>query len=247
MRLHRFIADADLSQNPFYILDRNLSDQIRKVLRLKIGDEVIISDGKLNEARVEISGWSDESISFKVLERFQNTAEPSKEIILYCSVLKRDNFELVVQKCTELGVGKIVPIVTRRTVKQNIRIDRLEKIAREASEQSGRGVVPEIHDIIKFEDAVVGAKNETNLFFDIIGESVSNLKLKTIPIRKSESRILDKVGKNLKLNCWVGPEGGWDESEIKLARDAGFKIVKLSDLTLRAETAAIVATYVAIS
>ncbi|MBI2013865.1 MAG: 16S rRNA (uracil(1498)-N(3))-methyltransferase [Candidatus Colwellbacteria bacterium] len=236
MKLHRFIINETLESGKLLrVSDEDVVKQIRNVLRLRIGDKLVLGDGASCEAVAEIQDFGNGFIMFKVLEISQNKSESEADITLYCSVLKRDNFELVVQKTTEVGIKEIVPIVAKRTVKLNLNLERLRIIAKEAAEQSGRAVVPKIHEVISFNEAVKNAGGvmiNHNTLFDISGEPINDLKLKT---------------KNLKLNLWVGPEGGWDESELTAAKEAGFKIVSLGKLTLRAETAAIIATYVAIS
>ena len=87
---------------------------------------------------------------------------------LYCAVLKRENFEWVVQKCTELGIRAIIPIVTTRTVKTGLKMDRLRIIAKEAAEQSGRGIIPVINNPLEFDRALEEAKHQQNIFFHTI-------------------------------------------------------------------------------
>jgi 16S rRNA (uracil1498-N3)-methyltransferase len=148
------------------------------------------------------------------------------QVILYCSIIKRENFELMAQKATEVGVKEIVPLLSSRTIKLNIKSERVEKIIKEASEQSGRGKVPELHPPMTFKDALEHAKsNDLNLFFDPSG------------------KIFSPLTQEKKIGVFIGPEGGWDEDEIGLARAQNFQIVSLGKLVLRAETAAIVASF----
>ena len=121
-----------------------------------------------------------------------------------------------------------MPVLAKRTVKMNLRSDRLEKIIREASEQSGRGIVPRLHSVAGFEAALNHAKenNQVNFFLDVSGHGIDNSK----PTK-------------LQTGVFVGPEGGWDNSEIEKAQEIGFEVVSLSKLILRAETAAILGVY----
>jgi 16S rRNA (uracil1498-N3)-methyltransferase len=228
MKLHRFIRDFDFRNKILKISDKEIFNQVKNVLRLKVGDQIILADGKLNEALACIEKFEKDFFEVKILEISKNENEPKICAILYCSILKRENFEWVVQKATEVGVAEIVPLVTKRTVKLSFKKERLEKIIREAAEQSGRGIVPLLHPPQKFIEAIKKAEsNDINLFFDISGQQ------------------LDKSGFNQKkrVGIFIGPEGGWDDEEIKIARQANFLIVSLGKLTLRAETAAIVASY----
>ena len=235
MRLHRFIGNFDLSKEEIRITDPELRNQVIKVLRLRAGDEIELSDGRLNEARVKIADIGKD-MRLSVSERWQNQNEPDRQVILYCSVLKKENFELVVQKATEIGVKEIVPIITARTIKLDIRKDRLEKIIREAAEQSGRGIVPTLHEPIKFGDAIKRVGKGTNFIFDISGETLSRTTL-AAPAARGQANYL------LRTTIFIGPEGGWTPEELELAKKNNFKIISLGKTTLRAETAAIVGTY----
>ena len=210
--------------------DYELFNQIRNVLKLKIGEKIILGDGKMNEGIAEIKEYGKDFIRVEAGEIKINQNEPAGQVILYCAILKKENFELVIQKATEIGVKEIVPLITARTVKLDIKKDRLEKIIKEASEQSGRGIMPILHDPLEFNKTFDYAKHsKVNLFFDSSGgDFTEDFKLKT---------------ENYLIGVWIGPEGGWDSQELELARKSGFKIINLGKLTLRAETAAIVATY----
>lgn len=232
MRINRFFGDFDFSKKVIKISDRDIYNQIKNVLRMEIGERIILCDGKLNEALSEIVNLGRSFIELKILDINKNENEFGVYGILYCSMLKKENFELVIQKATEIGIKEIVPIITKRTVKLNLNEKRLNKIIKEAAEQSGRGILPILNKPMHFQDALNKAGgDDLNLFFDPSGKSfaqMSNVKCQ-----------LSNVG------IWIGPEGGWDEEEIKMAKDKGFKIVSLGKLTFRAETAAIVGSFLA--
>src|SRR3989338_3106924 len=229
---YRFIGDFDLSKIFIRSEDRELLHQLSHVLRLHEGDHIFIGDGKWTEALCEITSLEKDWAEFKVIETSENERELSHTIILYCSILKRDNFELVVQKATEVGIKEIAPILLKRTVKLGLDKERLSDIVREAAEQSGRGFLPVLHEPMDFEGAIEHAKeNEINLFFDVNGEGFEVDRL--------------RVSSGGRLGIFIGPEGGWDQEEIKRAHESKFKLVSLGALTLRAETAAIVASYLA--
>lgn len=230
--MHRFIGNFDLSKKELFINDFDFINQARNVLRLKIGDKLILCDGNLNEAVAEIANLNKEFAELKILETYKNKNEPENYVVLYCPILKKENFEWVVQKAVEVGVKEITPIITTRTVKLGLNFERLNKIIKEAAEQSGRGVLLKLNEAINFNEAVTEAKNknEINLFFNT-GEH---------PLGSSASK-LNKIG------VFVGPEGGWDEEEIKIAQSNGFALVGLGNTVLRAETAVIVASYLAVN
>ncbi len=231
MRWHRFIGRFNLADNKLRVNDKIILNQIKKVLRMKVGDQLILADGQNNEAIVKITGFDKDFFEAQVLSRQVNNKEPEVEAILYCALLKKENFEWVVQKATEVGVAAIFPIITERTVKLNLNQERLRKIAQEAAEQSGRGKVPEICSVVSFIEAVNFAKqNKHNLFFD----PVASLKIESV---------LNKIKEGERVGIFIGPEGGWSDFELDLAEQRNFLIVNLSQLILRAETAAVTAVY----
>lgn len=234
MKVHRFIGNFNFDKKINSISDKEIFNQIKNVLRLKPGEKIILGDGKGREVSAEIAGFLKHAVSVNVTEARANENEPEMKPILYAAVLKKENFEVVAQKAVEAGVAEIVPVVAARTVKVNLRADRLQKIIREAAEQSGRGIVPALGKIMSFREAVAHAgKNDLNLFFEVGG-------------KKLDQRLL-AVNWGTRAGIFIGPEGGWDEAEMKTAEEKNFQIVSLGKLTLRAETAAIIATYLVAS
>ncbi len=230
MKIHRFIGDFEIKTGDLKINDQELLNQFRNVLKLRVGEIIILCDGKMNEGEAEIKGYGKDSVEVEIKEVGTNKNELERHVVLYCSILKRENFELVVQKATEIGVKEIVPLITARTIKLDIRKDRLEKIIKEAAEQSGRGIVPVLHDPIDFEKVLEFSDlNKENFFFDQSGIQFEHFK---------QSQHIERLG------IWIGPEGGWTPQELELANNSGFRIINLGKLTLRAETAAIVGSYI---
>ncbi len=228
MRLNRFFGKFDLSKKQLVINDSDFFNQIKNVLRLKVGDSLILCDGQNGEAEVVLKDFGKNSVEVEIVSFSNNTKESLNKISLYCAILKRENFELVVQKATEIGVFRIIPLITKRTVKLSLKKERLWTIAKEAAEQSGRGIIPEIASPMEFSDAVKDADNlDAQIMFDLSDLSASN-------------NILNKAQT---IGIFIGPEGGWDEQEILLAKKSGFSFMNLGSFVLRAETAAIVAVY----
>lgn len=234
MKIHRFIGHFDFDKKITGISNKEIYNQIKNVLRIKSGEQIILGDGRGREARAEILDFGKQSVGINILKVEANEAEPEMKPILYAAILKKENFELVAAKAVEAGAAEIIPVVTARTIKINLRMDRLEKIVREAAEQSGRGILPVVGKILNFRDALRHAEeNDSNLFFEVSAP------------RFEQRKLAADFGK--RVGVWIGPEGGWDEEEIKLAQEKNFQIVSLGKLTLRAETAAIVATYLVAS
>ena len=226
MKIHRFIGDFNLTAPRIDIHDKDLIKQIKEVLHLQKDEQVVLSNSQGQEIQGKIIDLQKDFISVEVLERRVNTNEPSNEVILGCAVLKKENFELVVQKVTEVGVKKIIPLITSRTIKLGLNLDRLSKIAKEAAEQSGRGTIPDIIEPTKFENVLSETKDMDIVLLDIEGkEPFQSLK------------------KDRKMVILIGPEGGWTEDELTLAKEHNVKIASLGKLILRAETAAIIASF----
>ena len=264
MKIHRFIGDFDLSQKParphdisgagweLEIKDKEIINQIKNVLKLKVDEFVDLSDGKNSNALAKIKKLEKNSILVEI-EKIEENKKIKNDITLFCAILKKENFELVVQKTTECGISKIVPIISERTIKTGLNQDRLKKIAKEASEQSGRNNIPEILEPITFEEALKLIKEKDfNILFDSSGEYSFKIhayspagELLCSP-RQSAQCISNEHSpsqKNTQTNIWIGPEGGWTEKEITKAKALNFQIASLGPLTLRGETAAIIASY----
>ena len=231
MRLHRFIGDFDLSR-PRVRVSGGHAQQIREVLRLRTGDVLLLADGKGAEAACRIIEMSREGLECEIEERVGNDREPALEVALYLAVLRRENFEWAVEKATEAGARRIVPLISRRTVKLGLNAERLKKIAREAAEQSGRAKVPEISEAVELGAALAQASGPNFLF-----------EPGYPPFRSFEARIKKAEG----IGVWIGPEGGWAPEEVRAAEEAKFLLAGLGKLVLRAETAAAVAVFEAVS
>lgn len=234
MKIHRFFRDFDQSKNIISIDDRAFVNQIRNVLRMKEGDviELFNSEGNIVRAEILEMKKSQKGVSFRIREEIhgeEKKRDKRVNITLYMSVLKRENFEFVVQKTTEVGITEIVPIISERTVKLRVSLLRLQKIATEAAEQCGREIIPMINAPRLFNEVIKKTcADDTNIMFDKNGELY---KESLTP------------GAKKRINLFVGPEGGWDNSEISIAKASGFAIVSLGKFTLRAETAGIIAAY----
>lgn len=229
MKLHRFIGDFDLSSSHLIVSDAGLVHQWKKVLRFAIGDAVVLCDGKGFEARATIKTYRPTSVALDVEDRLPSIPEASRSITLYCSILKRENLELVAQKATEIGIKKLVPMVCARTVKHAINPVRLASIMKEAAEQSGHGSVPFLGEPLSFSECLVFVReHDENIFFHAEGSGKRAIK-------------------NGSIGIFVGPEGGWTPEEIAQAQANKFTECSLGPFTLRAETAALIATYFSIN
>jgi 16S rRNA (uracil1498-N3)-methyltransferase len=229
---HRFFIPADRIAGDRVTFPVPASHQISRVLRLKIGGEVEVFDGTGREHSVRLDDLGRET-SGTIVRSFRSAAEPDLFVTLYQGLLKGRKLELVLQKCTEIGVSQFVPVQSERAVARESgeqRLGRFSEIVREAAEQSGRGVVPLVEAPRTLGQALSQATARGRALFLWEAESLTLLP--------AASDYL--TGKQLSL--FVGPEGGFAEAEAALARSAGAEVVSLGRRILRAETAAIVAS-----
>lgn len=229
-----FIDSKDIIDNQVTISNTALR-HITKVLRLGIGNKIWLADERKKKYLVELIEVNHKKAAGKILETKEISEIPSIEIILAQSILKGDKMDMLIQKAAELGVSKIIPIITERTIvkfsesRTSSKEKRWQNIAREASQQSGRWDVPEVVPIMRFENAI---------------GMIKNVDLGLIPWEKEyKNKLKDVLRKNTaqikKIGALIGPEGGFTEKEVEFAKEMGFVSVSLGDLILRAETASI--------
>jgi 16S rRNA (uracil1498-N3)-methyltransferase len=225
MRLHRFIVEGlILSGSGGLTIAGEPAHQMKGVLKLKPGERVAICDGQGNEVEAVIHEYVPDAVVLRV-EELRKVIEEGRRIILYAAIIKNENFDLLCGKASELGVFNVVPILSERTVKTNIRTDRLERIMREAAETAGRGTTPKISSTQEFRFAIANAPG-VKVFYDI----TASAKRPDVP-------------KDSVVSLFVGPEGGWTDAEREFAKKNGAVIKSLLPRPVRAETAAIIAVF----
>jgi 16S rRNA (uracil1498-N3)-methyltransferase len=216
-----------------------LARRLTKVLRLQRGDRVLLADGGGRDYEVELKEVSARAASAFVVGERPSPAEPSLALVLYQSLVRPQRFELVLEKGTEIGVSRFVPLVSGRAqVRAHVgpqRTERWRRIVTEAAEQCGRGRVPDVDPPVPFEEAVRSATpRRTGAGLRLIpweGERSEGLR--------SYLRALEERPATVSLI--IGPEGGFADEEVELARRAGCVPVSLGPRILRSETAGIVA------
>jgi 16S rRNA (uracil1498-N3)-methyltransferase len=233
MRLHRFNVVQPLGED-VVIDDVSLINQWTKVFRYKVGDFVILFNGDGNDY-----SYSLESISQKSCALRKQSSSPShiptKKTYLYLAIIKKDAFELVAQKATELGITDIVPLISDRTEKKPLDLRRLGLITKEASEQSGRGDVITIHNPVTL--AAISGSLSTNA---VEPSRTFATTLFGVPIAGLLTSVSDTSTPSAFI---VGPEGGWTEAEELFLKEQNFTCISLGTTTLRAETAGIVSSF----
>ncbi len=247
MRLHRFYIAQKVGNNEeVTISDADLIHQLLNVFRFKVGDSIIVFDGTGFEGKAEIVSASRTEVILSLAKTVVPVlAESPREyhltdrnfVSLYLSLIKKNNFELAAEKCTEIGVAEIHPVISLRSEKKDLNIPRLEKIVKEASEQSGRLSLPEVFEITDLESAVLLAKKNNKM---CVAFHTGELNCDS-----ATERGYDEAGQILveKVAVFVGPEGGWTEKEMKLFTENNFQVCSLGHNILRAETAAITAVW----
>lgn len=210
-------------------------NHIKNVLRLETGEHVIICDGQGTDFECIITGWEKESISLAISEKRPSMGELFNRISLYQGLPKKDKFEFIVQKSVELGAARIIPVNMARTIvkikdpsKEESRIKRYQGICESAAKQSKRGVIPKVENIMELEKAIEDAGKEC----DIILVPYENAKG-----MEYTKEILSDIDTYERIGIFIGPEGGFEESEIELIKAAGGKVISLGHRILRTETA----------
>lgn len=218
MKIHRFFLENHTFPNEFVLTDADVVHQVKNVLRIEIGEKVAFFGGKGIDYIYELKVIGKKELTFNLIEERLNVFHPRFEITLAVSLVKRNNFELIVEKGTELGITTFIPLLTERSEKKGLNLERLKKIAIESTEQCGRSYPPLIHNIHKLTDL--------------------DLPSAVILDPRGENKEFKNLVQNRKI-ILIGPEGGWTDSEIKLFRDRNAEIVSCGSQVLRTETAAI--------
>lgn len=176
MKIHRFFIGQGLNLGvPTLVLDTGLQNQLQNVFRLKVGDEIIAFDGSGYDYVSAIEGYGKNSVSLTIKERNKNTVLSTHDVYLFASIVKKDNFEWIVEKATEMGVSRIIPVVAERSEKKNLNIERLNKIMIEASEQSGRAVIPVLEEVCTLKLAIEKYKDIKSIVWHTSGDKFVGL------------------------------------------------------------------------
>lgn len=225
-----FVPHENIGDDRAYIRGAD-ANHVARVLRGRKGEEIIICDGAGVDYTCVIEDITPDEVSLSIKEKIPCVAEPSVKITLFMALPKGDKMDYVIQKAVELGVYEIVPFSAARCV---VKLDgksgakkteRWQKIAEAAAKQSGRGIVPAVHEPISFKEMVSRAEEFQLPLFCYECEEENSLK-KTL-----------SAGEFKNACVVVGPEGGFDRVEVEQAIAQGFKSVSLGKRILRCETA----------
>lgn len=230
-----FAGENSRNGNCYYIEGADLN-HIKNVLRMKAGDRFLVSDKGVSSLCELVSADDCCAVAEIIEENYQNTELPA-EIHLFQGLPKADKMELIIQKCTELGVHRIIPCEMHRCVvriddkKKKSKIQRWQAISESAAKQSKRSIIPEVADVLPF-----------NLLKEIIGD----FDLFIVPYEnergmEATKETLDRIRKGMKIGILIGPEGGFEEKEMSALVEKGALPLSLGSRILRTETAAITA------
>ena len=224
-----FVDPADMESDVIDLVGENA--QHAKVLRLKTGEEILVCDGEGMECRCQVEDVSAGLTTVRVLERRASNTEPAVKVSVYMAFPKADKLEHVIQKATELGAYEIVAFPSGRCVSKpdekslKKKLERWQKIAASAAEQSGRGRIPQVRVLSSFHAALAEASKADKPLMFYENEHATTLRMAL------ESGSFETV------SLLTGPEGGLEEKEVEQARLAGLKICTLGSRILRCETA----------
>lgn len=209
-------------------------NHIKNVLRMKIGEEIAVSNGvDGREYRCEVAQFLSDEVVCKLRFIKENDVELPAQVYLFQGLPKADKMELIIQKAVELGVYSVIPVATRRSIvklddkKAAAKQNRWQGIAEAAAKQSKRKIIPKIEKVMSFAEALEMAKElEVRLMPYELAEDMSHTK-----------EIIERIREGQKIAIFIGPEGGFDETEITLASEVGVEPITLGKRILRTETA----------
>jgi 16S rRNA (uracil1498-N3)-methyltransferase len=233
---HFFVSPALLEHDPI-VLRGPHAHQIARVLRMPAGAHIVLLDNSGLAYEVEIDSVSAQQIVCRLARRFSPQSEPRLQVSLYQALTHERKFDWVLQKATELGVAAITPLYTARAVvperkvPEASKLERWQKIATEAAEQSGRARFPQVHAPVSLAQALESLAPDDLALMAAIGASTSVTQALEACAAQQPQRIA----------LFIGPEGGFEAAETALARARGVTLVSLGPRVLRTETAGLVA------
>lgn len=229
----RFFVDKNnITENEIKIYGNDVN-HIKNVLRMKVGEELLACDGEGTDYKCTVAALEREEVLLEIISSFPAETELEQKLYLFQGLPKSDKMELIIQKAVELGVYEIIPVQTMRAIvkidakKEDKKIARWQQISEAAAKQSGRGIIPKIHTPMSFKEALNYAK-------ELEGAVIPYENAKGI---ENTREIIAGLKNKASVGIFIGPEGGFDESEIELAFSKNILPVTLGKRILRTETA----------
>ncbi|WP_296030585.1 16S rRNA (uracil(1498)-N(3))-methyltransferase [Dorea sp.] len=229
---HFFVSPQQVKEEKIYVEGSDVN-HIKNVLRMKLGEKLTVNDGEGWQYLCEVESYEADMAVLHIVEKSKAETELASRIYLFQGLPKQDKMELIVQKAVELGAYQVIPVSTKRAVvkldakKAGKKVERWQQIAVSAAKQAGRGIVPTVGEVCTYAQALKMAEElDVVLIPYELAEGIEETKKIIAGIRPGQS-----------VGVFIGPEGGFEEEEVKLAMEAGAKPVTLGRRILRTETA----------
>lgn len=232
--MYRFFVEPSQIQDKRIVITGRDVNHIKNVLRMKIGEEIAVSNGiDSREYRCGIEEYTEDEVICTLRFIKEDGVELPSKIYLFQGLPKADKMELVIQKAVELGVYEVIPVAAKRCVvklddkKAASKINRWQGIAEAAAKQSKRSVIPTVHDVMSMGEAIAYARDmDVRLIPYELAEDMGHTKA-----------LIETVSAGSSIAVFIGPEGGFEESEVQAAVSAGIEPITLGRRILRTETA----------
>ena len=230
--MNRFFISDGVTEDTVTITGQDVN-HIRNVLRLKSNDEIMVCDQKGRDYLCVICEMDHDRVIARVTDVYDNAAELPVAVTLFQGYPKSDKMDTIIQKTVELGVSRIVPVITKRTIarpddkKAAKKTERYNAIALSAAKQSGRGMIPEVTAPVSFKEAL---------------RMAGELDMNIIPYEEAQGmaysrQVISEIADRKSLGIFIGPEGGFTSDEVDAAAEAGASVITLGHRILRTETA----------
>ena len=231
--MYRFFVEKEqIGEKTIRIIGSDVN-HIRNVLRMKPGEEILISDGEKKEYHCEIKTLDPEYVEALIMFVKEEGLELPSKVYLFQGLPKNDKMELIIQKAVELGVYAVVPVATKRAVvklddkKEAKKLVRWQSISESAAKQAKRLIIPEVMPVMSFKEAVAFSQT---------------MDVRLIPYELAENmaytrQVLSQIKPGQSIGILIGPEGGFAEEEVELALNSGMETITLGKRILRTETA----------
>jgi 16S rRNA (uracil1498-N3)-methyltransferase len=230
--MHRFFIKQEDIYNDGITIEGEDVQHISKVLRLKEGDKIVLCDQTGTDYNVAIESISKNTVKTTIIDKVPSKGEPTIEVVLYQGIPKSTKMDLIIQKCTEMGITRVVPVFTTRTIvklesekDEAKKVLRWTKIAEEAAKQSARGIVPHIDMPMNLEQALMDSRKLDIVLMPYELEKDMSVK----------AALQGKIAKS--VGFFIGPEGGFNAPEIVRAKQNNVIPVSLGSRIMRTETA----------
>lgn len=238
--MHRFFVSPEQVTEQTVVITGDDVNHITKSLRLKLGEEISVSTGQGMDYLAKLQEFKSGEVVAEICSSEPSRGEPTIEVTLFQGLPKSDKFDLIVQKCTELGIHRIIPVETSRAIvklndkKADRRVERWQKIAEEAAKQSARGRIPEVGNVVSWKELILDLQKEPFELFLVPWEEAVEISIRDV-LQSVRTGTGDSRPK--RIAYLIGPEGGLSVEEVQALVTLGAKPVTLGPRILRTETA----------